>query len=141
VFLPIVKKREPNTYLFVEWLHEQHPEIVIVVSRSNFEDHSMSHHPYLGKADLRENRYHIPEPQTSQLFLGKIDMVLVPLLAFDYLGHRVGYGKGFYDRFLASTEAQKVGISLFGPVEEISDVHADDIKLDFCVSPDQVYRF
>ncbi|MDQ8005090.1 MAG: 5-formyltetrahydrofolate cyclo-ligase [Pedobacter sp.] len=140
VFLPIVKKREPDTYLMIDWLQENRPHIHIVVSRANFEDHSMSHHPF-SKEDLKVNSYHIPEPQTTVLFEGKIDMVLVPLLAFDKRGYRVGYGKGFYDRFLSGIETLKVGVSLFEVEKEaISDVHEDDVRLDLCITPMQVYR-
>lgn len=141
IFLPIVKKREPDTFLMIDWLQENHPQIQIVVSRANFEDHSMSHHPF-SKADLKENAYHIPEPQTTTLFKGKIDVVLVPLLAFDGRGYRVGYGKGFYDRFLSGIETKKVGISLFEALsEDISDVHDDDIRLDLCITPKQIYNW
>jgi len=141
VFLPIVEKREPDTFLLINWLQENHPEISIVVSRSDFNDHSMSHHPYQ-KEDLKVNSYHIPEPQTTEIFSGKIDMVLVPLLAFDQKGYRVGYGKGFYDRFLSGIETKKVGISLFEAIEnDISDVHKDDIKLDLCITPKQIYHW
>ncbi|WP_343530812.1 5-formyltetrahydrofolate cyclo-ligase [Pedobacter sp.] len=141
VFLPIVEKREPDTFLLIDWLQKNHPEMSIVVSRSNFNDHSMSHHPYQ-KDDLKVNHYHIPEPQTMEIFRDKIDMVLVPLLAFDKKGYRVGYGKGFYDRFLSEIKAKKVGISLFEMMpEEISNVHQDDIRLDLCITPKQIYSF
>ncbi|MNJ99929.1 putative 5-formyltetrahydrofolate cyclo-ligase [compost metagenome] len=141
VFLPIVKKREPDTFLMIDWLQENHPLVHIVVSRANFEDHSMSHHSFV-KADLKENAYHIPEPQTTIIFNGKIDMVLVPLLAFDQSGYRVGYGKGFYDRFLSGIETKKVGVSLFEVQDEvISDVHEDDIRLDLCITPKKIYRW
>lgn len=141
VFLPIVRKREPDTYLMINWLQENHPQIRIVVSRANFKDHSMSHHPF-SKEDLLENAYHIPEPQTTTLFEGEIDMVLVPLLAFDQNGFRVGYGKGFYDRFLSGIETVKVGVSLFEVQDEdISDVHGDDVRLDLCITPKDVYQF
>ncbi|RWU07668.1 5-formyltetrahydrofolate cyclo-ligase [Pedobacter chitinilyticus] len=141
VFLPIVEKREPDTFLLIDWLQQNHSKMSIVVSRSNFSDHSMSHHPYQ-KEDLKANHYHIPEPQTTEIFEGRIDMVLVPLLAFDQHGYRVGYGKGFYDRFLSEINTRKVGISLFDILpEDISDVHKDDIKLDLCITPKQIYSF
>lgn len=141
VFLPIVEKREPDTFLLIDWLQENHPEMSIIVSRSNFNDHSMSHHPYQ-KEDLKANHYHIPEPQTTEVFEGEIDMVLVPLLAFDQHGYRVGYGKGFYDRFLSEIKTKKVGISLFDILlEDIADIHQDDIKLDICITPKQIYRW
>lgn len=141
VFLPIVKKHEPNTFLLIDWLQQHHPQVQLVVSKSNFKDCSMTHHPYLGKADLQENYYGIPEPQTTAIFEREIDMVLVPLLAFDKRGYRVGYGKGFYDRFLFGRRVQKIGISLLEPIENIEDVHKDDIRLDFCITPQQIYSF
>lgn len=141
VFLPIIKKREPDTFLMIDWLQENHPQIHIVAAKANFEDHSMSHHPFI-KEDLKENAYHIPEPQTTAIFEGKIDMVLVPLLAFDQNGYRVGYGKGFYDRFLSEIETKKVGISFFDvATEEISDIHHNDIRLDLCITPTQIYSW
>jgi 5-formyltetrahydrofolate cyclo-ligase len=141
VFLPIVKNREPNTFLLIAWLATNHPELQIVVSKSDFTNHSMSNHPFLGEADLIEGKFQIPEPKTDKLFDENIDMVLVPLLAFDKQGFRVGYGKGFYDRFLAGKRAVKVGVSLFDAIDAINDVHLDDIKLDLCISPKQIYRF
>lgn len=140
-FLPIVKQREPDTFLMIDWLKETYPHIHIVVSRSNFEDHSMSHHLF-SREDLKENAYQILEPQTKTVFEDKIDLVLVPLLAFDRRGYRVGYGKGFYDRFLSEIETVKVGISLFDVLqEEISDVHEDDIRLDLCITPSGIIKF
>ncbi len=73
----------------------------------------------------------------------EIDMVIVPLLAVDTDGYRVGYGKGYYDRFLANcrTDAIKVGFSYFDPVETIEDTNAMDIPIDYCVTHDKVYIF
>ena len=70
-------------------------------------------------------------------------MVFVPLLAFDLKGHRVGYGKGFYDNLLASCKPEtiKVGFSFFDAEAEIEDVFSGDIPLDYCVTPKQVYKF
>ncbi|MDH3493028.1 MAG: 5-formyltetrahydrofolate cyclo-ligase, partial [Acidobacteriota bacterium] len=72
-----------------------------------------------------------------------LDFVLVPLLCFDRRGHRVGYGGGYYDRFLAKVrpDCLKIGLSFFGPVDEIEDVHEGDIRLDYCVMPERIYDF
>ncbi|WP_461789048.1 5-formyltetrahydrofolate cyclo-ligase [Pedobacter sp.] len=140
VFLPIVEKREPDTFLMINWLQQNHPQIHVVVPKANFDDHSMSHHLFQ-KDDLKTNAYQISEPQTTKPFDGKIDMVLVPLLAFDLRGYRVGYGKGFYDRFLSEIETVKVGVSLFDVLqEEISDVHDNDIRLDLCITPSGIIK-
>jgi 5-formyltetrahydrofolate cyclo-ligase len=141
VFLPIISKKEPDTFLIIDYLERSHPEIVIVVSKSDFKTSLLGHFTYAGKADLMNNHYHIPEPQTAKPFDGKLDMVLVPLLAFDKKGYRVGYGKGFYDRFLNDINTIKVGVSFFDGVDEIIDVHLNDIKLDMCITPDKLISF
>ncbi|MES2651152.1 MAG: 5-formyltetrahydrofolate cyclo-ligase [Bacteroidota bacterium] len=140
-FLPIVAKKEPDTFLIIDWLQEYHPDIEIIVPKADFESHMMSHHRYIGKDDLMNNHYHIPEPQTAKLTNTKPDLVLVPLMAFDQKGYRVGYGKGFYDRFLQNLETQKIGLSFFDAITEINDVHLNDIRLDKCITPNGIIEF
>jgi 5-formyltetrahydrofolate cyclo-ligase len=92
------------------------------------------------------NRWGIdePDPISSQpLDIQRIDAVLVPLLAYDRKGHRVGYGGGYYDRFLAECrpDTWKIGLSFFEPIDAISDVNEWDIPLDVCVTPSTVYHW
>lgn len=141
VFLPIIAKKEPDTFLIIEWLQENHPEIEIIVPKADFSSNLMSHHRYNGKEDLINSRFHIPEPQSAKIAETRPDMVLVPLLAFDLKGYRVGYGKGFYDRFLQNLTTQKIGLSFFTAVSEINDVHLNDIRLDKCILPDRIIEF
>ncbi|RDC56844.1 5-formyltetrahydrofolate cyclo-ligase [Pedobacter chinensis] len=141
IFLPITDKREPNTFLLIEWLAEHHPEIKIIVPKADFETALMSHHEYLGIYDLQKNLYNILEPQKGNVHDGEIDLVLVPLLAFDKKGYRVGYGKGFYDRFLENINAQKIGLSLHPAIDQIDDVDQHDIRLDFCITPTETIKF
>ena len=141
IYLPIVKHNEPNTFLLIDWLQKNHPNIVIVVPKSNFATHTISNYIYQGKADLKENQYHIPEPQQAKPFLGMPDMVIIPLLAFDKHGYRVGYGKGFYDRFLQNSQAQKIGLSFFDAIPQIIDVHLNDVRLDKCITPTKIINF
>ena len=70
-------------------------------------------------------------------------MVFVPLVAFDELGNRVGYGKGFYDEFLknCSKDTIKIGLSFFEAEAVISDIELHDVPLDFCVTPGKIYNF
>ena len=67
----------------------------------------------------------------------------MPLLAFDKQGHRVGYGKGFYDVFLSKCQPEtiKIGLSFFEAEELIADIYETDVKLDYCVSPNTIYEF
>lgn len=142
IFLTIEEQKEVNTDYILNILAGKDKNIVL--SRSNFEDFSMSHYLLTDNTTLRKNAYNIPEPvdgveiQTSQL-----EVIFVPLLAFDKVGHRIGYGKGFYDRFLAQCDPEtiKIGLSFFEPHADIFEVSTSDIKLDYCLTPQQVFRF
>ncbi len=141
VFLPIEEKKEPDTFLLIDWIKINFPAVKIIVPRADFDTALMTHHYYTGKKDLQKNLFNILEPQSSDVYSGTIDLVLVPLLAFDKRGYRVGYGKGFYDRFLRGLETQKIGLSFFEAQELIDDADEYDIKLDQCITPRKIYNF
>ena len=93
---------------------------------------------------LKNNRWGIPEPLSGITINPKqIEVVFVPLLVFDQHGHRVGYGKGYYDRFLdqCSESTVKVGLTFFDPVTKIEDIETHDISLDFALTPERIYAF
>lgn len=141
IFLPIAEKKEPDTFMLIRWLKEYHPHIKIIVPRADFATSLMTHHPYKGEEDLQKNLFNILEPVQDDEHAGNIDMVIVPLLAFDNKGYRVGYGKGFYDRFLEGLQTIKVGLSLFESVGTIDDTHDNDIRLDLCITPERIAYF
>jgi 5-formyltetrahydrofolate cyclo-ligase len=141
-FIPIEKFNEVDTSIILRALRENSPKIRIAVPRVNFESAELETVIYNVEDELIENAWGIREPAGSELVEAEeIDMVLVPGLAFDRVGHRVGYGKGFYDRFLKTcrNNCVKIGLSYFEPLEEISDVHEGDIALDLCITPDGIF--
>lgn len=104
--------------------------------------------PYLTdkKSKFLRSDWGILEPQDEtsvRLNPKDIDIIFIPLLAVDTRGHRVGYGKGFYDRFLANTKPDliKIGLSLEEPIEPIEDLSQFDVALDFAITPLSIYRF
>lgn len=145
IFLPIKKQNEIDTFLIIRRLQIEFSFINIVVSRSNLEDFEMQHF-ILEEQNLVENKWGILEPSQAskrKVQPQEIDLVILPLLAFDKQGNRVGYGKGFYDRFLkkCSPKALKVGFCLEEPIEEIEDLNEFDVKMDVCITPDGVWKF
>lgn len=142
IFLNIEEQKEVNTEYILNILSGKDKNIVI--SRSNFEDYSMSHFLLSDSTKLKKNKYNIPEPIDGiEISISKIDVVFVPLLAFDINGNRVGYGKGFYDRFLEACKSDtiKIGLSFFEAETESIDTSRNDIKLDYGITPAKIYKF
>ena len=142
LFLPIENHNEIDTEFILHLLAGRDKEIV--VSKSNFEDHSMTHFLLTDNTKIKKNEFNIPEPVDGlEVPVAKIDVVFVPLLAFDKAGHRVGYGKGFYDTFLGACAQNtiKIGLSFFEAVESIEGIFETDQALDFCVTPNMIYDF
>ena len=145
IFLPIKKQNEIDTFLIIRRLQTKFPLINIVVSRSNLEDFEMQHF-ILEEQHLVENKWGILEPSSEsrrEVQPQEIDLVIIPLLAFDKQGNRVGYGKGFYDRFLqkCSPKALKVGFCLEEPIDFIEDLNEFDVKTDVCITSKNYWKF
>ncbi|MGB0260332.1 MAG: 5-formyltetrahydrofolate cyclo-ligase [Flavobacteriaceae bacterium] len=142
VFLPIAKQTEVNTWPLIESLWAVNK--TVIASTTDFDTKVMRHWRIEANTSYHNNNYGIPEPITQdEVFSDQINMVLVPLLSFDTYGHRVGYGQGFYDRFLASCrdDCRFVGLSYFEVGPKIEGLSEHDIRLDQCITPKEVYNF
>ena len=142
VFLPIESQNEVNTEYILHVLQGKDKEIV--VSKSNFEFLEMQHFLLTDNTKIKTNKYNIPEPQNGlEVAVSYIDVVFVPLLALDKNGNRVGYGKGFYDKFLTKCKPTtiKIGLSFYEPEELVDDFTANDVKLNYCITPNEIYKF
>lgn len=142
IFLSITEHKEVNTDYILNILSGKDKNIVI--SKTDFENLKMIHYLLLDTTVIKKNSWNIPEPVDGiEVNADKIDVVFVPLLAFDQRGHRIGYGKGFYDKFLSECKpgTLKIGLSFFEAEDEIKDVHTGDIALDYCVTPKKYYHF
>ncbi len=142
VFLSIEEQKEVNTEYLLHLLSGKDKEICI--SKSDFETRKMTHYLLTDNTKIKKNEYNIPEPIDGiEVPSHKMEVVFIPLLAYDTYGNRVGYGKGFYDKFLAECNPNtiKIGLSFFEPEELISDVNASDIQLNYCVTPNRIIKF
>lgn len=142
IFLPIAAKKEVDTECILHVLAGKDKEII--VPKSDFDLMSMTHFLLTDGTKFQKNRYGISEPEDGiEVPADKIDVVFVPLLAFDKLGNRVGYGKGFYDKFLLEClpESIKIGLSFFEAEDAIDDLWEGDIRLNYCITPKKVYGF
>lgn len=94
--------------------------------------------PY-DQSTLRLGAFHIEEPSGDELTsIENIEMVVVPAIAYDHRGNRVGRGKGFYDRLLADTKATKVGVVYdFQLVDDI-ETEPHDVKVDVVITESRI---
>lgn len=142
-FLPLIQKREPNTWLIIDKVKNKFPAIRISIPKINSEG-VLESYDFENKDELKPNTFGILEPDHGQLTaIKEIDLVIVPLLAYDMQGHRVGYGKGHYDHFLKTcrVDCRKIGISLFAPEKKIEGTFEGDVPLNSVVTPEKNYSF
>jgi 5-formyltetrahydrofolate cyclo-ligase len=142
-FIAIQKFNEIDTSFIFERLWTELPNITTVVPRVVFETGEMENLVFGPDTELAPNTWQIREPLHNEYVSSEaIDVVLVPGLAFDLAGHRVGYGKGFYDRFLSKCrpDCLKIGLSYFSLVEKISDAWDADMQLDLCLTPETIFE-
>jgi 5-formyltetrahydrofolate cyclo-ligase len=142
VFLSIERLKEVDTEPILAMLMGKNKAIYI--SKTNLDTYQMTPVVLDETTRIELNPWGIPEPINGQEIDPKtLDVILVPMVGFDLQGNRVGYGKGFYDRFLERTrpDALKVGLCLFPPVDQITDAATFDIKMNVVVTPDGVWKF
>lgn len=143
IFLTSKKNNEIETKFILSMLAQKNKKVVVprLIDLNNLE-----HILLTQQTILKENSYGIPEPQKYNdkiIFPQELDVIIVPLYVFDLNGNRVGYGKGYYDRFLKNCrdDVIKIGISLFEPVKSISGISRNDIALNYAITSNSIFNF
>jgi 5-formyltetrahydrofolate cyclo-ligase len=143
-YWPIESNNEPNTHPFSRYIDFLNPGLVVGYPVADFGTGKMKAVATDEQTIFVKNEYHIYEPSEANIINpAAIDMIFVPLLAVDQGGYRLGYGKGFYDRYLSgcSSSCLKIGFSYFDPINEIPEKQDFDIPLNLCITPQTVYVF
>ncbi|HEX5797471.1 MAG TPA: 5-formyltetrahydrofolate cyclo-ligase [Candidatus Saccharimonadales bacterium] len=116
IYIPITANNELNTWPFIKHLRDNFPNVMIYLPKLDGFAKLDSY------AEVRENRLGIPEPITKTLTSGvQFDVIIIPTIGFDRRGYRLGYGAGYYDRFLAKHRSKNV-IGLSYAMSEIDKV-------------------
>lgn len=139
VFMPIKKFNEIETNSLIEYFWKCKVNVFLPKIHEN----KIISIKYTSETILQENAWGILEPVSIINEENSFDYVITPLLYCDNNGNRVGYGKGFYDEFFRSinTDAKKIGVNYFPPIDMIDDVSENDVKLDYLVTPDEILSF
>lgn len=140
LFLSSTKHKEVDTEYILTLLQGKDKEVIVPRMEA---EQRLSHILLTDATPIKPNPFGIPEPVGGiAIPPQQVEVVFVPLLAVDLSGHRIGYGKGFYDRFLAkcTQDTLFVGLSFFPPEKEVPSEDTD-IPLHYCVTPEKVYAF
>lgn len=139
IFLSITEKKEIDTSLILNDLLKKNKTVYCPKVIGN----SLEHYKIDAFTQYKKNKWNIPEPLgIFPVKPKKIEVIFIPLLGTDIQGNRVGYGKGYYDRFLSEyTDSVKIGLSLFAPIQKIADITEEDIPLDYLITPNHSFIF
>jgi 5-formyltetrahydrofolate cyclo-ligase len=141
-FYPIEKQNEPNSILLSTYLKYILPNVKMAYPRILQQGTEMEF--FEETEEFTENKWGITEPlPLHKILISEMDAVLVPLLGFDLTGHRIGFGKGYYDRYFEQNAKHclRIGISYFDPIPKIEDTHQFDVPLTHCITPSNIYEF
>lgn len=142
IYQSISEKKEVNTQFIIDWLQKMHPHIRLVIPKTH-PDQTLTHYLYNENLRTQLSKWGINEPIFGDLVSEDvIDMVFVPLLCADKQGNRLGYGKGYYDRFLAKCrpDVKIIGLSFFDLQDSIP-FDMFDFRLKQCITPERIINF
>ncbi len=140
LYCALEKQNEPDIGLMAKELWRLQKKVYLPKIKEN----TMQAVVYDFNTELVKNEWEILEPKEDLIIeTEKIDIFLIPMILCDFRGNRVGYGKGYYDRFLteASPTSLKIGVSFFEPLEELIPTESTDIAMDYCVTPSSFIGF
>ncbi len=128
---------EVDTLDMIRWAHEDGKEVCVPVVEKG---KGMKFVIYDPVDELKSGAYNIPEP------VGKperehVDLVVVPGVVFDKNGHRIGMGKGFYDKFLKDKKCVKVGVCFSFQMVDCVPKEEHDVQMDIVINEHEVLRF
>lgn len=130
-------RREVWTDPFIEQILKDQKKAVVPVV--NFSDDTLSHSLIHSLDELEMNDWGVREPKRiDPISISELNMIVIPMAAADKQGNRLGYGKGFYDRFLEQTSATKIGLTFHDFLFDEIPVEEFDIKLDTIITEEEV---
>ncbi len=141
---PILNLGEINIRLIDLIIQFKNPAVQFVYPKLINDRGSMEAVLESHSAKYELNKWSITEAVNAQIIDPlKIDIIFLPLLAMDRFGYRVGYGKGYYDRFVkrCNPHVYTIGFSYFEPIDKITDTDSFDVPLHAGVTPYHIYEF
>lgn len=133
-------KNEVQTGDIINYLFENCKNVFLPVC--NIENYTFTvHQIFNADYDSQLNLYGIKEPKYSAVPNDKIDCAIIPGIAFDKKGNRIGFGKGYYDKFLCENKTVcKIALCYEFQLVESIPAHSYDIPMDFIITENRVIK-
>ena len=131
IYLP--KGTEVDTYRIIGAAIRMKKEVLVPVT-----DHKITFYKFQSYEDLLKGKFGILEPKTKIAPQYEPDLVIVPGLSFGLCMHRLGYGKGYYDKYLATSRAHRIGICYDFQIVEKLPSHENDQRMDEIITEKRV---
>lgn len=132
-------RREVATHELIQEMIARGREVVVPVT--NFENGTLTHIRLTSFSDLEKNKWDVMEPTTgTEVSPSTFDLVIVPMVGGDQHCNRIGYGKGFYDRFLQNVECPTVGLIFDVNIIEQVPTENFDVPLDKIITEKRILR-
>lgn len=141
-YWPLLRSRELDIRPLIAWLQASGKQIVLPVVDTYTGAPRLRHAQFESLEALRPNRWGIHEPTGGKsVSVESIDAVIVPALGAGRNGHRLGYGRGYYDAFLGTLTALTRICPVFGPcLIDRAPAEAHDVPLDILITEDEIIR-
>lgn len=132
LFIPM--ENEINITSFIQYALDHN---IDVYTSESLKHGRLRHWKLHSLTELQDGIYGTQFPMNSQIYEGTYDLIIIPGLAFTMQGDRVGYGAGYYDRFLIEhPKALKIGVAYSFQIYDELPVETFDIQLDKVVVGD-----
>ncbi|WP_138429485.1 5-formyltetrahydrofolate cyclo-ligase [Fodinibius saliphilus] len=136
-YVSMNSRGEVDTHHLLKELLNSDKDVIVPIS--NFADHTLSHIRLDSFDQLKENKWGVLEPdEGEEVSIDQVDLVVVPMVGGDECANRIGYGKGFYDRFLKDVSALKIGLCFEQNIVPKLPVEEFDIPLDHIITEERI---
>ena len=141
IYWPLLPGREIDVRPLIAWLQVSGKQIVLPVVDSFTDTPRLRHVRFETTTALRPNRWGIHEPIDGTCVpVERIDAVVVPALGAGRNGHRLGYGKGYYDAFLQKLDAPTLCPVFAACLIDQAPAEPHDVPLDILITEDEIFR-
>lgn len=138
-YVSIRGNNEVDTHDFLRWMLATNKRVIVPVTE--FEKTELRHVELNSFEELTSNKWGVPEPDDGrEVPLAELDLVIVPMVGADLYCNRLGYGKGFYDRFLSNVNCPAVGLCFEDCVVDKIPTEPFDVKLSAVVTEERILR-